>query len=336
MRQLTLTRAGLVEWSETVEPVLLTAHDALVRPLVASTCDFDHLLVGGRVPLPLPVPLGHEAVGEVVAVGDEVTSVRPGDLVVIPFQVACGACRQCRAGRSSACEAVSWLSCFGLGSAAGGYGGLVADLARVPYADAMLVTLPPDVDPVSAASLSCNLVDAYRCVVPHVADRPDARVLVLGGAFANIALFAALLAREAGAPGVLLVTADPTLAVRAARLGVPVVDRLEPEHGTFGITADAAMDADLLHRAAMATEPGGVLTVSTMYVDGASLPLMPLFERGLTVVTGQPHARGLLPPALDLLASGLPAGQVTDEVLDWEDAPAAFTRGAGKRVVVRP
>lgn len=133
-----------------------------------ATCDFDHLLYTGRMRLPGAIALGHEAVGVVRAVGEDVIGVTTGDLVAIPFQVACGECENCMRGLTSACLAVGWLSCFGLGRAAGGYGGMVSDSVHVPFADAMLVPLPAGVTALDAASVSCNIVDAYRCVGPQL------------------------------------------------------------------------------------------------------------------------------------------------------------------------
>lgn len=336
MHELTLAAPGVVRWAATAEPVLQNDHAALVRPLVAATCDFDHLMVSGRVPLGFPVALGHEAVAVVLEVGGEVTSVRPGDRVVVPFQISCGRCSRCRAGLTSACEAVGWLSAFGLGKAGGGFGGLVSDVVAVPYADGMLVPLPDDVDQVTAASLSCNIVDAYRCVAPHLRGRPGARVLVFGGAFDNIALYAAKIAEAEGAGEVVLVAEGRSLQARAAEAGVRFVTEWSRTLDHFDITVDASMQPRLLLQAVEATAPGGTLTISTMYVgDKVEWPLMAMFERCLTVSTGQPHARALSEDALTLLRRGAHLGSITTGTLAWSEAPAAFSMGSGKWVLTR-
>ena len=71
--------------------------EALVRPLAVALCDLDHLIVQGQAPIPGEIALGHEQVGEIVAVGDEVADHRVGERVVGPFQISCGACDFCRA-----------------------------------------------------------------------------------------------------------------------------------------------------------------------------------------------------------------------------------------------
>ena len=98
MRQLTLTEDRQLDWKDVPEPALKGPGEAIVRPLAVALCDLDLPMIRGEVPFPPPVALGHECVGEVVEVGDEVTSVRPADRVVVPFQISCGECERCRRG----------------------------------------------------------------------------------------------------------------------------------------------------------------------------------------------------------------------------------------------
>lgn len=338
MRHLVLDAPHHLTWQQAANPELSGPATALVRPIAVATCDFDHLMVGGHAPLPMPIAIGHECVAEVVAVGGDVRNIAPGDVVAVPFQIACGRCAPCRRGRTSSCAAVPWLSCYGLGPLSGDWGGAMADLLAVPYADAMLVALPAGVTPVDAASASCNLPDAYRCVGPQLRDHPGADVLIVGGAFGNIALQAVALARALGASRVDYLDRDPARAARAAALGARVVPTAaDVESALYPITVDAAQDAELLAVALQATAPAGTCTLSVMYPEPPSgLPLMTAFERCLTIRTGQPDVRAHLDTVLGLIADGIirPA-DVTDAVVDWDDAPEAFAAGSGKRVCVR-
>ena len=337
MQQLTLVDVGKAGWTELPTPRIEDPRAALIRPIAAATCDFDHLLFRGAMPFPLPLSLGHEAVGVVQEIGEQVRGISPGDLVVLPFQISCGDCPSCRRGLTSACAAVDWLSCYGLGEPAGGFGGMVADLVLVPYADAMLLPLPPTVTPVSAAAVSCNIVDAYRCVAPQLASNPAADVLVIGGAFANIALYSAQIAVQLGAGRVSFYAEDDSQRLRAEALGFDVLRSIDPKAHQYPITVDASMDPRLLGQAVEATARGGTLTASTMYTDASvRLPLMPMFERCLSFSTGQPHARGLMQPVLDLMEAGvLDLDSVVTAVGDWADAPDAFMAGSGKAVLTR-
>ena len=102
MQQLTFPEHGRLEWIDVPAPPLTSDDGALVRPLAVTTCDLDHAIVSGRVPLPGPFPLGHEFVAQVVDVGDAVTGVRPGDRVVVRSRSAAAAAddagRAARAG----------------------------------------------------------------------------------------------------------------------------------------------------------------------------------------------------------------------------------------------
>lgn len=338
MRHLVAVGPNDVRWRARPALQLAGPNAAIVEPLAVSTCDFDHLMVSGSTPAPFPFALGHEFVARVLEIGSEVRNVAVGDIVVVPFQISCGQCEACQRGETAACGAVGWLSCYGLGALAGDWGGAAADRVSVPFADAMLVRLPAGVSPISAAALGCNVVDAYRAVGPQLVARPEADVLIVAGAFANISLYAVVLAKALGAKRVDYVAKNRGLADRAERLGARVLDSPEQvETMAYPITVDASMNPELLACALRATARAGVCTATTMYVaETTPLPLLEMFKRGLTFRTGQPHARAHLGPVLDLLARGaLDLSPVTEAVVDWERAPEAFSRCAGKIVCAR-
>jgi alcohol dehydrogenase len=338
MRELRISGIGQVEWAAAIEPALKSRTAALVRPVAVATCDFDHLMVAGAMPVPLPLAIGHECVATVVAVGDDVRSVGVGDTVVVPYQISCGSCDACCSGRTSSCAAVPWLSCYGLGPMSGDWGGMMSDLVTVPYADAMLVPLPVGVSAADAAAASCNIVDAYNAVGPALAERPGSAVLVCSAAFTNIGLYSVVLAQALGAGRVDFLHPDPVVRDKASRLGARVLESVaDIEDSAYPVTVDTSMNPEVLAAAIRATAAGGMCTASTMYAgDTTGVPLMAMFERCMTLRTGQPHARGLLDSVLGLMADGtLNPGLVTDSVIDWEDAPAAFCAGAGKHICVR-
>ena len=178
MRQLQFIEKGKLEWREAPDPKLEGDGEAIVRPVALATCDLDVAFVRGRLRSPTPFPFGHECVGEVTEVGDSVKSVKPGDLVSVPFQVSCGSCAACREGRSGNCDSVPRLSMYGLPVGPQSYGGFASDAVNVPYADAMLVPIPEGVAPAAVASLSDNIPDAWRTVAPSAGEcarvaRPD-------------------------------------------------------------------------------------------------------------------------------------------------------------------
>lgn len=334
MRQLVLSAPATLAWEEAPEPELEDDGQALVRPLAVATCDLDHPLIAGLTPFPLPVALGHECVAEVVEVGRAVRSVRPGDRVVVPFQISCGTCETCRRGLTSDCERVGFMSMFGFGALGGEWGGFLSDLVRVPFADAMLVGVPEGVDATAVASASDNLPDAWRLVAPWLAERPGAEVLVLGGA-GSIGLYAVDIARALGARRIVYADADPGRRDVAADLGADVREAVPRD--AFPIVADFSGSADGLRAALRATAPGGHCTgAAPLFGPDVGLPMLELYTRGVHLHTSRCAARPAIPGLLDLVAAGrLRPERVTSAVVGWDDAPRALLEPRTKLVVER-
>ncbi|WP_405493850.1 zinc-binding dehydrogenase [Nocardia sp. NBC_00511] len=338
MKRLVLDGPSALRWEECAEPVLDAPGQALVRPVALATCDIDPAVLRGRFPLPGPFPFGHEGVAEVVAVGPDVTTVRPGDRVVVPFQISCGTCDSCVRGRTGNCTSHPLMSSFGLGVMGGlNWGGLWADLTLVPHADAMLVPLPPGVDPVAVASASDNIPDAYRTVAPHLAADPGAEVLVLGGvAASSIGLYAAGLAVALGSARVVYLDTDPGRLAIAAKLGAePIEGRPEERVGRFPITVEAAGGAKALVAAVNATANDGVCTSVSVQTQDVALPLLEMYSRCCTFHTGRAHARTAIPAVLDLVASGrFDPGLVTTRVVPFAESREALLETPMKLVAV--
>jgi threonine dehydrogenase-like Zn-dependent dehydrogenase len=332
VEQLVLNAPGRAEWTEVPAPSLAGGADALVRPIAVATCDLDTAINSGAFPLPLPYALGHEFVAEVVDVGPDVTSVRAGDPVAVPFQINCGYCATCRRGLTQSCTTVPRGSAYGLGVIGrGDWGGAVADLVRVPFADAMLLPLPSGVDPATVASLD-NLPDGWRTVAPYLTE-DDKRVLVVGGI--SIGLYAVAVARALGAE-VTYVDGHPRRAEVAAKLGATVHDPAEGKVGRFPVTVSTSGTREGLLLALGATEPGGVCTDTGVFIGDVGLPLGQMYTTGVRFVTGRVAARHELPAVLELVASGrLDPSLVTATTAPWSDAPAAWSGHRDKLVLIR-
>lgn len=142
-------------------PRIDSGHEAIVRPLTVALCDLDVPYIANLLPTAHPYAVGHEFTAEVVEVGDAVVTLRRGDRVTVPFQISCGRCSKCRTSQSLDCSTVEPLSTYGLEPFGGGaqWGGAIADLVKVPFADAMALKLPAGVDLISVAALSDNIAD---------------------------------------------------------------------------------------------------------------------------------------------------------------------------------
>ncbi|MDY7104930.1 MAG: alcohol dehydrogenase catalytic domain-containing protein [Actinomycetota bacterium] len=338
MQRLVLKGAGEVAWEDVAEPTLPSDDAAIVRPLTLATCDLDVAVLQGRYPLEGPYPFGHEGVAEVVEVGAAVTTVTPGDRVIVPFQISCGRCVPCRRGRTGNCAAHPPMTTYGLGPLGGlDWGGLAADLAAVPHADAMLVALPDGVAPTTAASCSDNVPDAWRCVGPQLAEEPGAEVLVVGGdgGSNSIGLYAAGLAITLGAARVVYLDDDADRLAVAETFGAQVIDGPPRRIGSFPITVDAAGSEAGLRCAIESTSRDGTCTSAAVYLNDPSLPLLGMYTRCCTFHTGRAHARAALPGVLDAVAAGFDPSLVTSTVADWDDAVDALADPPMKLVLSR-
>jgi alcohol dehydrogenase len=336
VKQLTFAEAGKLEWREVSEPRLEGDGEAIVRPLAVATCDLDLAFVRGVAPVAREFAFGHECVAEVVAVGDAVTVAAPGDLVSVPFQISCGECDRCRRGQTGNCESVDFLSTYGL-PLGPDYGGFVSDLARVPYADAMLVPVPEGIEPQRIASLSDNIPDAWRAVGPQLEAEPGAPVLVCGGV-GSIPLYAVALAVAKGAERVDFAGGRPHERATAEQLGANLLDEEFPKRlGPYPITVAGSPEHEGLACALRSTDKDGVCTaVAIFFEPDTSVPLLEMYTSGIRLHTGRCHARATMEPILELVRDGSFRPElVTHQTASFDDAAEAVTGHDGKLVISR-
>ncbi|MDR3636169.1 MAG: glutathione-dependent formaldehyde dehydrogenase [Isosphaeraceae bacterium] len=156
MKALCWHGAGDVRVESILDPRILNPRDAIVRITTTAICGSDLHLYDGYIPTMEPGDiLGHEFMGEVVEVGPEVKSLRPGDRVVVPFTISCGRCFFCERDSWSLCDNSNpnaWMAekaygysgagLFGYSHMYGGYSGGQAQFARVPFADVGPIKIP--------------------------------------------------------------------------------------------------------------------------------------------------------------------------------------------------
>jgi len=120
------------------------SHGVILKVVATNICGSDQHMVRGRTTAPNGLVLGHEITGEIIEIGSDVEYLKVGDLVTVPFNVACGRCRTCREQQTGVCLNVNH------GRAGGAYGyvdmggwvGGQAEYALVPYADFNLIKFP--------------------------------------------------------------------------------------------------------------------------------------------------------------------------------------------------
>ncbi|MCM3504067.1 MULTISPECIES: formaldehyde dehydrogenase, glutathione-independent [unclassified Curtobacterium] len=119
-------------------------HGAILRTVATNICGSDQHMVRGRTTAPTDLVLGHEITGEVVEVGPDVEFIKVGDIVSVPFNIACGRCRNCKERKTGICLNVNPDrpgSAYGYVDMGGWVGGQ-AEYVLVPYADWNLLKFP--------------------------------------------------------------------------------------------------------------------------------------------------------------------------------------------------
>lgn len=342
MRAVTFHAPGEVRVEERPEPELVAPDDAVVRVEASGVCGSDLHIFRGRVAIEPGFVIGHEYVGTVVATGDAVRDVAPGDRVLGCFQVACGSCRRCRAGDFHRCER---SRTFGHGHALGDLPGTQAEQALVPHADLTLRRVPEGM-PIETALFAGDVMGTgYHAATPV---RPGDVVAVLG--LGPVGLCAVQAARAAGAAQVLAIdTVEPRLEMARA-FGATAIHLTEDDPRaavkahTEGRGADVVVEAvgdpRALELAIRIAAHCGTLSLVGVYAERCEVHMGLAWLKALTVRTGQANVIAHLDRVLALMQAGIldPAPIVTHHMA-LDDAPAAYAlydRREALKIVLSP
>ncbi len=348
---------------ETVpDPAIQHPNDALVRVTSSAICGSDLHMYEGRTAAKPGIVFGHENMGIVEDVGAGVTTIKKGDRVVLPFNVACGFCKNCVAGYPGFCLTVN------PGFAGGAYGyvamgpytGGQAEYLRVPYADYNCLVLPQGKEHETDFILLADIFPTgyHGCELAQVS--PGETVVVYGAG--PVGLMAAYSALLRGASRVFSVDRVKERLDKAQQIGaIPInFDQGDPvqqiKDQTDGEGVDKGIDAvgyQAVTQGAKKEEPAtvlnalintvratGMLGVPGLYVPtdpGApdasakqgllSVAIGRFFEKALRMGTGQCNVKRYNRQLRDLIISGRakPSFVVSHE-LPLEQAPQAYEK----------
>lgn len=229
MKAVVLKAPRQVAVEEVPDPQIEQPTDVLVRITSTAICGSDlHMYDGRTVAMP-GIVLGHEPLGVVVEVGSAVAKVQPGDRVVMPFNVSCGTCFNCKRGYTAACLTVNPEShggaygYVGLGPFRGGQ----AEYLRVPFADFNCLTLPgtPMDDWEDDFVLLADVFPTGRFATDLAAVEPGASVAVFGAG--PVGLMAAYCAYLRGASEIYVVDYVPERLQRVEQIHATPIDFLQ-------------------------------------------------------------------------------------------------------------
>jgi alcohol dehydrogenase len=281
---------GKRAWEEVPDPVIAEPTDAIVRIDVATICGTDLHILKGDVPETTPgTILGHEAVGTVVEVGAAVTTVAPGDQVLVSCITSCGRCRFCKEGH------------YGLCTGGGGWifghtiDGLQAELARGPFADTSVYKLPEALTPEDVIFLSDILPTAYEVGVLNGGVQPGDTVAVVGAG--PIGLATIMTAKLFTPSRIIAIDLAPSRLEKATEFGADVTIDNGVENAvakvmelTGGLGVDVAVEAvgvpETFELCTAIVRPGGRVANVGVHGHSATLHLETLWIRDVTITTG--------------------------------------------------
>jgi alcohol dehydrogenase len=181
---------GKKSWTDVPEPTITNPSDAIVKVDTTTICGTDlHILKGDVPAVQEGRILGHEGVGTITEVGSSVTTLKPGDRVIISCIKSCGHCANCKAGLYSHCLGDEGAS--GIGWVFGHLiDGTQAEYVRVPYAENSLHLLPAGVSDEQAVMLSDIFPTGFEIGVQYGRVKPGDTVAVVGAGPVGLAAIA--------------------------------------------------------------------------------------------------------------------------------------------------
>ncbi|MDX6649215.1 MAG: hypothetical protein QOJ97_1166 [Solirubrobacteraceae bacterium] len=344
MQAVTFQAPGEVRVQEKPDPEPVAAGDAVVRVTAAGVCGSDLHILHGRHPVEEGFTIGHEFTGEVVAVDDSVTRVKPGDRVTGSFVTACGHCFFCARGDFHHCVE---QRIFGHGKISGDLQGAQAEQVLVPNADMTLRRVPDGLAD-DVALFAGDVMNTGVFAVRSAGVTEGESVVVLG--LGPVGLCAVQAARHAGAETVLAVDAvDERLEMARTFGAIPVHlteedPRAEIKAHTEGRGADVGIEAvgtpQALDMAIRLTRRAGRLAVIGVHGQPCEVHMGLLWNKSLTVTTGLSNVLAHFDEVLGLLAAGeLDPGPLVQRHMNLseaEEAYAAYDRREALKIVLTP
>lgn len=285
----TYIKKGVFELKDKPVPRLSDPKDALVRVTLGSICTSDLHIKHGSVPRAVPgITVGHEMVGIVEEVGEQVRTVRPGDRVTVNVETYCGTCFFCRHGYVNNCEDPDGGWALGCRIDGG-----QAEYVRVPHADQGLNRIPDEVTDEQALFVGDILATGFWAArISEI--KPEDTVLIIGAGPTGICTLLCVMLKS---PRRIIVCEKSAERIRFVRTHYPDVEVVSPEecqtfvenrsdHGGADVVIEVAGADDTFQLAWRCARPNAIVTVVALYDRPQVLPLPDMYGKNLTFKTG--------------------------------------------------
>jgi threonine dehydrogenase-like Zn-dependent dehydrogenase len=330
MRATVMFSAGDVRIETVPDARLIEPTDALITVSRAAICGSDLWPYRGLEPFSeTGRRMGHEAIGVVEAVGDDVRTVKVGDVVAVPFAYSDGTCVFCHEGLHTSCIHGGF---FGTGDV----GGAQAEAVRVPQADGTLFVLPGGQDDALMPSL-LTLTDVmgtghHAAVAAKVG--PEKTVAVVGDG--AVGLCGVIATRRLGAEQIILLGRHPDRVALAKEFGatdivsergdeaVERVRELTDGFGVHSVLECVGLEQSML-TALSITRPGGAVGRVGVPHDETIPASLPAFFNNVTLSGGPAPVRAYIEELVaDILEGRIEPGRVFDLVTSLDEVPAGY------------
>ncbi|HWL64456.1 MAG TPA: alcohol dehydrogenase catalytic domain-containing protein [Actinomycetota bacterium] len=336
MKAVVYDGAGGVRVDDVPEPKIERSTDALIEVTRGAICGSDlHILTGKTPGVQNGDVIGHEFVGVVKEVGDEVNAFTAGQRVIGSFLIACGSCGHCGAGRFNLCGK---RRAIGFGALTGGLGGSQAELVRIPKADINLHAIAGDyaeLDDEQALFGGDILTTGFYGAARSEINTDDVVVVVGAG---PVGLFCAGAAKRYSPAKVIVLDQDANrVAFARDEMGLDALDVSSDDpakavlEATGGRAADIAIEAvghsSALETAMAVIRDGGRVTVIGVYgVDRYEMPMGLCWVRGIDLrFAGMANVQGHWDEALLAVAKGeIDPTKIVSHRLPLDDAVEGY------------
>ena len=274
---------------EKKKPEILDGRDAIVRVTLSSICTSDLHIKHGSVPRAVPgITVGHEMVGIVEQVGEEVTTVHPGDRVTVNVETFCGHCFFCRKGFVNNCTDKNGGWALGCRIDGG-----QAEFVRVPFADQGLTVIPDNVSDRQALFVGDILATGYWAADISEITEEDT-VLIIGAGPTGICTLLCTMLKH---PAKIIVCEKSAERTAFLHRHYPEILTVDPEncrefvlqhseHGGADVVIEVAGSADTFQLAWQCARPNAIVTIVALYDRPQLLPLPQMYGKNLTFKTG--------------------------------------------------
>jgi threonine dehydrogenase-like Zn-dependent dehydrogenase len=316
---------GDVRVEEREDPQLIEPTEAIIRLTATCICGSDLWPYRGA-DQPDHQHMGHEYVGVVEEIGEEVTTLEVGDVVVGSFVISCGQCEICREGHPSRCVHAIFVD---------GEIGTQAEMARIPFADGTLVKTPgpPDPDLIPSLLAASDVLGTGWFAADAAGAGPGRIVAVVGDG--AVGLMGVLAAKQMGAERIIVFSRHADRQALAREYGASDIVTERGDEGvarlkelTGGLGAHSTIEAvgtqESMMQAIRATRAGGHVGYVGVSHD-VSLDGLELFFSGVHLHGGPAPVRRFLPELIDLIMTDrIDPGRVFDLELPIEQAAEGY------------